>query len=97
MVHLFGEADTITRWSETLEEVHQRIAGRFARAEVRERARRYLVGLLDRVERKNGWQLAEALGECGAAGRPAAAQHRHLGCRRGARRVPAGQAAAVRD
>jgi SRSO17 transposase len=35
---------------------------------VRERARRYLLGLLDRVERKNGWQLAEHLGESGPQG-----------------------------
>jgi SRSO17 transposase len=27
-----------------------------------------LVGLLDRVERKNGWQLAEAIGETGPQG-----------------------------
>jgi SRSO17 transposase len=45
-----------------------RIAHRFRRVEVRERARRYLVGLLDRVERKNGWQLAEAIGERGPQG-----------------------------
>jgi SRSO17 transposase len=51
------------RWSDTLAEVHARIAHRFARAEVRERAARYLAGLLGRVERKNGWQLAEAIGE----------------------------------
>jgi SRSO17 transposase len=56
------------RWSEMLDALHGRIAPRFARAEVRERARRYVVGLLDRVERKNGWQLAEAIGECGAKG-----------------------------
>ena len=37
-------------------------------AEVRERARRYLAGLLDRVDRKNGWQLAEHLGEQGPQG-----------------------------
>jgi SRSO17 transposase len=60
------EPDIIARWSETLEALHQRIARRFARTEVRERARRYLVGLLGRVERKNGWQLAEAIGELGA-------------------------------
>jgi len=30
---------------------------------VRERSRAYLQALLDRVERKNGWQLAEAMGE----------------------------------
>jgi SRSO17 transposase len=48
--------------------LHARIAGRFARPEVRARARRYLDGLLGRVERKNGWQLAEALGEAGPQG-----------------------------
>jgi SRSO17 transposase len=63
-----GESDVVARWSETLDGLHGRIAPRFARAEVRERARRYLAGLLDRVERKNGWQLAEAIGECGAKG-----------------------------
>ncbi len=50
-------------WSEALEELHRRIAGHFARSEIRERVKRYLVGLLGRVERKNGWQLAEAIGE----------------------------------
>ena len=48
--------------------LHARIAHRFARAEARERARRYLAGLLERVERKNGWQLAEAIGEAGPRG-----------------------------
>src|SRR5215207_6288893 len=37
-------------------------------SEARERAKRYLAGLLDRVERKNGWQLAEHLGEPGPQG-----------------------------
>src|SRR5215204_1322307 len=48
--------------------LHARVAGRFARPEVRARVRRYLAGLLGRVERKNGWQLAEALGEAGPQG-----------------------------
>ncbi len=65
---IHAEPDSIAQWSETLDALYQRIAGRFARVEVRERARRYLAGLLDRVERKNGWQLAEAIGECGAKG-----------------------------
>ncbi len=43
-----------------LASVHARIALRFRRREARERARRYLQGLLGRSERKNGWQLAEA-------------------------------------
>lgn len=53
----------VGRWSEALENLHGRIAHRFARSETRERMKRYLVGLLGRVERKNGWQLAEAIGE----------------------------------
>ncbi len=55
-------------WVDAVAELHGRIAHRFARSEVRERARRYLVGLLERVERKNGWQLAEAIGEVGPRG-----------------------------
>ena len=57
----------IGRWVDAVADLHGRIAHRFARSEVRERARRYLVGLLERVERKNGWQLAEAIGEAGPA------------------------------
>ena len=53
----------IDRWIQRLEELHRRIAGRFARSETRERVQRYLLGLLEQVERKNGWQLAEAIGE----------------------------------
>jgi SRSO17 transposase len=48
--------------------VHARMAPRFRRAEARARARRYLAGLLAPVERKNGWQLAEAFGESGPQG-----------------------------
>src|SRR5262245_31744535 len=58
----------IARCADGLAEVHARIAGRFARSEARERAGRYLASLLDRVERKNGWQLAEAMGEAGPRG-----------------------------
>jgi SRSO17 transposase len=53
---------------EGLARVHARIGPRFRRREARERARRYLAGLLLHVERKNGWQLAEALGEGGPQG-----------------------------
>ena len=62
------ELTSLHSWSEVLAGVQACIAPRFARAEVRERAGRYLVGLIDRVERKNGWQLAEALGEQGPQG-----------------------------
>lgn len=60
--------EEVEGWRAGLDALHARIAGRFARAEVRERARRYLAGLLDRVDRKNGWQLAEHLGETGPQG-----------------------------
>lgn len=58
----------IEAWHAGLDALHGRIAHRFHRAEVRERAKRYLTGLLGRVERKNGWQLAEELGELGPRG-----------------------------
>ena len=58
----------IERCADAWADLHARIAARFARAEARERAGRYLAGLLERVERKNGWQLAEALGETGPRG-----------------------------
>lgn len=48
--------------------LHARIAPHFRRREARERVRRYLEGLLGHIERKNGWQLAEALGESGPQG-----------------------------
>src|SRR3712207_960521 len=50
-------------WARGLEEVVARIASRFGRAEPRRRAAAYLRGLLALVERKNGWQLAEAAGD----------------------------------
>ena len=59
---------TIERCAEAWKELQGRIAHRFARSEARERAGRYLAGLLERVERKNGWQLAEAIGEPGPHG-----------------------------
>ena len=60
--------EEITDWRGGLDALHGRIGHRFRRAEARERAQRYLAGLLDRVERKNGWQLAEHLGEPGPQG-----------------------------
>ena len=52
-----------TRWAQGLDRVHARIAQRFRRVEPRRRALAYLRCLLGSVERKNGWQLAEAAGE----------------------------------
>ncbi len=49
-----GSAAAVVGWSESLGDLHGRIAHRFARSEARERAKRYLLGLLGRIERKNG-------------------------------------------
>jgi SRSO17 transposase len=54
---------TVRSWSEEFDALGERIAPRFARSEVRERAQAYLRGLLATVERKNSWQLAEAAGD----------------------------------
>jgi len=62
------QREDIEGWREGLDALHARIAGRFARAEARGRAGRYLTGLVGRVERKNGWQMAEHLGETGPQG-----------------------------
>ena len=58
----------IAGWRGGLDALHGRIGHHFRRAEARARAKRYLAGLLERVERKNGWQLAEHLGEPGPQG-----------------------------
>ena len=50
-------------WEAELEALHGRIAPCFSRSEPRKRALGYLKGLLSQCERKNGWQLAEQLGE----------------------------------
>lgn len=56
-------ASEIEDWAAGLDQVGDRIAPRFTRAEPRRRAVAYLRGLLAPVERKNGWQLAEAAGD----------------------------------
>src|ERR671938_1360125 len=50
-------------WRAELGELLARFGRLFVRAEPREQAGRYLEGLLGPVERKNGWQLAEHLGD----------------------------------
>jgi SRSO17 transposase len=63
-----GESLVLDEGSATWERLHERIAHRFGRAEVRARVRRYLAGLLARIDRKNGGQIAEASGEQGPPG-----------------------------
>ena len=50
-------------WAVWLTEVERRIMPRFARHEARRRVWAYLRGLLSPVERKNGWQVAEVVGD----------------------------------
>ncbi len=62
------EEDLLQQIREELTELQARIGPRFRRAEVRQRANRFLEGLLANVPRKNGWQMAEKLGESGPRG-----------------------------
>jgi SRSO17 transposase len=57
-------ADTIdpVLWQARFGELTGRLAPQFSRKDLEQRARDYLRGLLERVERKNSWQLAEAVG-----------------------------------
>jgi SRSO17 transposase len=50
-------------WRSELSELYGRLGVLFGRAEPRRQAGLYLEGLLSAVERKNGWQLAEHLGD----------------------------------
>jgi len=63
-----NDLDAIASGAQELAALHRRIGPHFRRAEVRERVGHFLEGLLARVERKNGWQLAEELGESGPQG-----------------------------
>lgn len=53
----------VEAWAAGLEELHARIAPRFARSEPRERVLAYVRGLLAPLERKNSWTVAEQAGE----------------------------------
>src|ERR687894_2574622 len=55
--------DEAADWARGLDELVERIAPRFHRIEPRRRVRTYLQGLLAPIQRKNGWQLAEAAGD----------------------------------
>jgi len=53
----------LDRWADSFEVFHARFAHLFARSETRAQAAKYLRGLLAPVGRKNGWQVAEAVGD----------------------------------
>jgi SRSO17 transposase len=62
------EEELLQRMREELTSVQTQIGPRFRRAEVRKRAGCFLEGLLAPMQRKNGWQMAEELGEDGPRG-----------------------------
>src|SRR5216683_1350646 len=55
--------EELEQWQDDFEAFHARFADLFERSESREQARKYLRGLLTEAERKNSWQVAEAVGD----------------------------------
>jgi SRSO17 transposase len=55
--------DRVERWRAGFDDMFALIAGRFAQADSRRRARMYVLGLLSGAERKNSWTLAEQAGD----------------------------------
>src|SRR5437588_6151622 len=53
----------VNQWADEVAAVGQRLGRHFGRSEPRRRALGYVRGLLSDTERKNGWQMAEHLGE----------------------------------
>jgi SRSO17 transposase len=53
----------VAAWADELAAVAGRVGRHFVRSEPRRRAAGYLRGLLSGTERKNGWQLAEHIGD----------------------------------
>ena len=53
----------VKTWDRELNALHERLGYLFRCPEPRQRSRAYMNGLLSAVERKNGWQLAEWIGE----------------------------------
>ena len=57
------ELSELDRWADEFEAFHSRFSSLFGRREVQQQAVKYVQGLVSPVERKNGWQLAEAVGD----------------------------------
>lgn len=55
--------DRLARWRAGFDDVFALVAGRFAQADSRRRARMYVLGLLSGAERKNSWTIAEQAGD----------------------------------
>ena len=57
------ELSELDERADEFEAFHSQFSPLFGRREVQEQAVKYLQGLISPVERKNGWQLAEAVGD----------------------------------
>ena len=55
--------ENLAQWADDFEAFHARFAHLFTRSEPRKKAVKYLRGLMAQVDRKNCWQLAEAVGD----------------------------------
>lgn len=55
--------DGLAAWEQDFIDFHARFADLFARSEPREQALKYMRGLMSSLSRRNGWQMAEALGD----------------------------------
>ena len=53
----------LAQWAADFESFHARFAQFFERSEPRRQSAKYLRSLMSPVQRKNGWQLAEAMGD----------------------------------
>jgi SRSO17 transposase len=62
-MEVFPSIEDLRTWADRLEEIQDRFAPYFERAEPRQRAIAYICGLVGQTQRKNGWQLAELAGE----------------------------------
>lgn len=55
--------ENVQQWADEFHRINQRFAPHFKRVETKQHAQDYLQGLLSSVERKNGWQIAEQVGD----------------------------------
>jgi SRSO17 transposase len=55
--------EELEQWQDEFAAFHARFADLFERSESRQQARKYLRGLLTEAQRKNSWQVAEAVGD----------------------------------
>src|SRR5205085_10747224 len=61
-----ADSASVLAWREELGALQVRLGALFVRAEPRRQAGLYLEGLLSAAKRKNGWQLAEQIGDARA-------------------------------